>query len=377
MWVRVWSAMTCGPAPIRRLGKWFTMCAVLNGPLFAARCESAPARDQEFVVPQQDDWVDCGVILQEGADGEWDRVLWGGFALSVVKRSGTYFLYYQGSRNYDEDAGTVAWRSIGVATSGDGIRFTKYERNPVLTWTPRQNLEEGATSSAALVDASQRIVLYYGANTWAGADQVNADVRVALSDDGLRFNDAGVVLAHSDRSVWGFGDELFPLIAIRNGGERVVYYTPNGTAQRGLLAVARGDTARFSKSSPVADGGRSVRVWGPGGAARIGAQTYALFLSDERASAGGSMQVRSMTWNRPDRVTQTLATYDWADVSVGTVLLDEENQRWLLYYRNAAHDAYGVKVAPLQKRMDPQSMVIASVERWLRPAHSQCLRATA
>src|SRR5688572_16112845 len=101
-----------------------------------------------FRIPAQDDWVDQGIILEAGAEREWDYYLWGGFAFSVIKRAGTYYLYYQGSSDYrTEYDETVLWRAIGVATSSDGTHFTKYESNPVLKWFPNQSGEEGAVSS--------------------------------------------------------------------------------------------------------------------------------------------------------------------------------------------------------------------------------------
>src|SRR5687768_18585171 len=37
-------------------------------------------------IPSQTDWVDHGIILEAGDEGEWDYYLWGGFAFSVVKK---------------------------------------------------------------------------------------------------------------------------------------------------------------------------------------------------------------------------------------------------------------------------------------------------
>jgi hypothetical protein len=45
-------------------------------------------------IPAQSDWVDYGMIFEAGAEGEWDYYLWGGFALSAIKKNGTYYLYY-------------------------------------------------------------------------------------------------------------------------------------------------------------------------------------------------------------------------------------------------------------------------------------------
>lgn len=103
-------------------------------------------------IPGQSDWIDCGTIFGHGKAGEWDYYLWGGFASSVVKKDGVFYLYYQGAPGCDEGEGTVTWRSIGVATSKDGVHFSKYEGNPILTWFPHNQLEEGAVSAGAFVE---------------------------------------------------------------------------------------------------------------------------------------------------------------------------------------------------------------------------------
>ena len=175
----------------------------------------APASLEQYAssIPERSDWTDCGPVLEPGQPGEWDLYLWGGFAASVVKRGGTYFLYYQGSDGYDERDGTVTNRAIGVATSPDGLHFTKHPQNPVLRFSPTGNHEEGAVSSAVVVDGPM-VVMSYGANTWTGRDQVSADARLATSADGVRFTDHGVILDHADRQVWGYGDEIFPVIGV-------------------------------------------------------------------------------------------------------------------------------------------------------------------
>lgn len=321
-------------------------------------CESAPVHEQASILPQPSDWVDCGPVLHAGGEGEWDRHIWGGFAASILKRDGRYLLYYQGSAGYHEVEHTVMNRAIGVAVSTDGLRFAKHPSNPVLTFSPKGNHEEGAVSSAPLVDEENRVVMYYGANTWAGGDRVNADARLAVSEDGIHFSDMGVVLDHTDASVWGSGDELFPILAFRDGERRLLYYLPNGglggTLRRGRLGVARSEGTNGWQTAAVVSGRRSVRAWGAGSAVRIGSGTYALFL----ANNGGSnpqMEVRTMSAARPDHLSAPVHRYQWTDISPQTVLFDVEEDRWLMYYRRGTHEQYGVMVAvPRLRHGDPE-----------------------
>jgi hypothetical protein len=297
-------------------------------------------------IPSQTDWVDHGMIFEAGAEGEWDYYLWGGFAFSVIKMDGTYYLYYQGSSDYrTEFDETVMWRAIGVATSNDGIHFTKYEGNPILTWFPNQNGEEGAVSSGVTLGDGGEVILYYGANTEESATTVNADVRIASSFNGLNFNDLGIVLDHRDRSVWGYGDELFAVDAIYDSGQWIVYYIPNGTSESGLLGVAYGDQYNnLSKSSAVTSAGKPVPVWGTAGHVKLDQDTYALMLNNGREKR---TEVRLMSPQAPNVLGEPVAVYQFAEVQQAVFLLDEEKGTWFMYYYDLDRDGYGVKTAPI------------------------------
>ena len=100
----------------------------------------------EIEIPKQSDWTDHGTIAQPGANGEWDRRLLGGFSPSaVIKKNGTYFVYYIGASGGRSNDNGPAFRALGVLTSTDGVNFTKYAGNPVIThWEPsgHQNARE-------------------------------------------------------------------------------------------------------------------------------------------------------------------------------------------------------------------------------------------
>ena len=242
------------------------------------------ADPDEMKLPDPDDWVDYGTIFSAGAEGEWDHLLWGGFAASVVKKDNLYYLYYQGSEYYQgEPDESVMWRAIGAAVSSDGINFKKYSGNPVLTWFPNENGEEGAVSSGVTLGEDGNVVLYYGANTKESATTVNSNGRVAVSQDGLAFNDRGLVLDGKNPSLWGSGDEVFPVGAIQDNGRWIVYYIPNGVAQSGQLGVAYGSQFnQLSQSEPVMSDGQPVAAWGTIGHAKIADKTYAVIINNVR-----------------------------------------------------------------------------------------------
>ena len=301
---------------------------------------------QPIAIPGQSDWVDYGPIFTAGELGAWDFQLGGAFSASAVKKNGTTYLYYNGTCCYRIVDDSVTWRSIGVATSPDGINFTKHGGNPVVTWFPNNSGEEGAVSSAAVLDTNGQIVLYYGANTEESATTVNADGRLAVSSNGVDFTDQGIVLDHTDPSVWGSGDELFPITAIRDDGQWIVYYLPNGSPQGRKLGVTWGSARSSLDSTDAArDGGSTIAAWGTGGAAKIGADTWALFVNNVLAQPPET-QVRTLSLATPDQLSTPVEIYRFPEVRMATVLLDADSSTWFMYYRNTDSSAYGVKLAP-------------------------------
>jgi len=309
----------------------------------------SPGLAAQILVPSASEWTDHGVIFPAGQPGEWDLYLWGGFTITAVKVGATYHLYYQGSSGYDGIEDTVTGRSIGVATSPNGLNFVKSALNPVLTWhptCPANDCEEGAASAGAFTGAGGDVRLYYGANTQVSASAVNADGRLATSQDGLNFSDAAVVLNHSDTSLWGFGDELFPIIGLESQGVFVTYYIPNGAGTNRTLGAAWGtDVSTLTQSSQVTSGGTPVTAWGGGAAEQIDETTYAVFVSVVNEA---KIDVYTVDIANPHQFTGPVATYAFPGMSQGTVLLDTETSTWFLYYRTASADAYGVKTAPVR-----------------------------
>jgi hypothetical protein len=234
------------------------------------------------------------------------------------------------------------WRSIGVATSQDGIHFTKYDGNPILTWFPHQNGEEGAVSSGVTLGEDGETILFYGANTQETPITVNADVRVALSQDGVNFTDLGIALNHKDRSIWGSGDELFSVDAIYDSGKWVVYYIPNGTSEDGLLGVAYGEQYNsLKKSSAVLSNNQTIPVWGSAGHVKLSSDIYILILNNVRANRA---EVRIFSLQAPNLVSQPIREYQLDVGHQALLLFDEDYEIWFMYYRTL-DNGYGVKLA--------------------------------
>lgn len=222
------------------MNSWFAYFQSGN----SIRVRTAPVTKTGGVVdiPEDTDWTDQGVVISPGGSGSWDVRLTGALSpCTVVKKGDTYFLYYIGADG-DRSDGGPRHRALGVAYGTDGINFTKYAGNPILTFLPNNGDEEGIFSAGAFLDTNDEIVLYYSALTEDSPTTVVSDGRLAVSSNGLDFSDQGMVLSHSDSGVWGYGDELFPVGAFREGSTYYVYYIAKGYSAYWDVALAQGSS---------------------------------------------------------------------------------------------------------------------------------------
>lgn len=294
------------------------------------------------VLPEPGDWTDLGPVLDTGPFGAWDALMEGITPSAIVRRDGRFLLYYVGSHDYIADTANVgpAGRALGVATSDDGLTWTKAASNPVIAYSPTDNPEEGAVSAGMVVDAGGRLLAYYGANAAerSSAILVNADVRLATSGDGIDFRDAGRVLRHDDRRAWGGGDELHAVLALRAGSRYFLYYVPNGSREAGRLGYCVGASpTSLDVCGPVRSGSNPVPARGPSSAVPVGDDHWAVFVSNR-----GTLHAYVVAAACPAAFGPPLAAYDVGSNSV--VTLDRERRTWFMYYDRWTH--VGVKVAP-------------------------------
>ncbi len=322
-------------------------------------------------IPKQSDWTDSGMVVSAGPPDSWDTRLSGAISPStVVKKEGVYFLYYigaDGDRGFPHTDRGPRHRALGVATSTDGIHFIKYNGNPILTFLPNNNDEEGIFSAAATLDKNGNVVLYYGALD-AGTStstKVHSDVRLAISSNGLDFNDLGVVISHANSSVWGYGDELFPVGSFRANSKWYVYYIAKGRDAFWDLGLAQGSSMNnLSNSKPVLAGryfakstirllrrigrrlGRSGNyIIGGGDPVWLGPDKIGLFIL--RDFSKRIIEIRTASIKYPAALSTPLDTYNFNDVSHFTMFIDKETKTWFMYYLNSAEDTIRVKTAPI------------------------------
>ena len=289
--------------------------------------------------PAVGDWDAGTLAFSHGAEGEWDHILWGGFANSLIKKGDTYFLYYQGSPNYDEQCDSVAGRAIGVATSTDGITWTKSPNNPVITWSSQGSIEEGAVGSAAWLGADGKIYVYYGANTGSGCT-VRTSLRLAVSEDGENFQDAGEVLSPNNRDVWGAGDEFHPVGVYVQGDQWNLFYIPNGVPLARKLGVGVGEAPNgFDRSTGLNDS--TVPAWGPVSVMLDGAQSV---LVTNPQGVSGPLNFYRFDAADPAFV-QLQDSYALPDCTQASVIYEESAHRWMMSCRDQNAENYYIRNA--------------------------------
>jgi hypothetical protein len=304
------------------------LMALVVGMLLAAA--SGPAHAAPF--PPLSAFVDQGIVLQAGPPGSWDVRLEGAISpTTAIKKGGTFFLYYVGADGNRSTDGGPRHRALGVATSTDGIHFTKYAGNPIITNLPHNNEEEGVFSAGATLDDSGNIVLYYGATTAADSTttEVNCDVRVGVSSDGLTFSGLGIVVDHADTSVWDYGDELSPIGAFRAGGTWYVYYIGKGVAGLWLLGLASGPAYdSLTTTQSVMQGSTVVSAYGGGDPLSVEGGQFTML--NRKSGTDAATYVYQVSTSAPAAFNPP-STYNFTDLNHVTGLYDTASGTWFLY----------------------------------------------
>jgi hypothetical protein len=264
----------------------------------------------------------------------------------MVKKNGIYYLYYIGADGDRSTDGGPRHRAIGVATSTDGIHFSKYEGNPIITYLPQNNEEEGVFSAAATLDANGDILLYFGGMIAKNQSSttVSSDILLAISSDGLTFHNPGIVISHADKSVWGRGDELFPLGIYEQNGIRYLYYIAKGIGAQWDLGLALGiDRKTFSDSQPILEKGDDII-----GGNVVHAGDGEIFLFLVRDFEQGRIEVRRSDPTSSGQLSPAMDTYDFGNNwRHATVYLDSESSTWFMYHRPRGGNEIYVRTAGL------------------------------
>lgn len=185
-----------------------------------------------------------GPVLARGAAGTWDDVDL--LNPSVVKFKGKLFNYYSA---YDG----ALWRT-GVATSDDGITWTKYENNPVLEpSTDGWDTQYIAANGSALLWRDKIFYFFHGMN-----DQGKHAIGLATSEDGFNFTkEPYPVLEPGLPGAWDSMGVADPYV-VRDGDGLSLYFlgqNEQSTQRIGIAQSSDGRTWAKHIANPILDAG--------------------------------------------------------------------------------------------------------------------------
>lgn len=314
-------------------------------PVSTRAIEDTATHPADLLVPQQEDWIDYGHVLEAGAEGEWDFLWADETPGSIIKKDGLYYFYFIAADGNTSVIGEPRRRSIGVATSQDGIHYTKYPGNPIVTFLSLSDEVDGANSAGITLDDDGKFVMYYGGAS-GRRDLLTSDGRLAVSDDGFHFTDQGLVMHHLNPFLYGFGDEIFPTAVFHHRGIWYVYYLPNGGMNNRTLGMAWGNRPnRLFRSTGVLDDGgpeEPIGIWG--NVIRLAPDRIAMIIQ-RLWWPDTFVEVRTASPDAPHRLNPPLARYDIPNLRRGAIFLDHERRTWFMLY-NDFDRFWDLKLAP-------------------------------
>jgi predicted GH43/DUF377 family glycosyl hydrolase len=179
-------------------------------------------------------------VMTPGSAGAWDAYLW---EARVIKDGETYKMWYQGATT---GAGPF---KTGYATSPDGITWTKYSGNPVLSGTTGK-WDQDYAGIRSVIKIGNTYHAWYEANTGSAKFAVG----YATSTDGINWTkvstDAPVL--QGDSGAWDDAS-LVPNV-IKVGDKYLMFYsTRTGTAKIGIATSTDGQNWTKYSGNPVFD----------------------------------------------------------------------------------------------------------------------------
>ncbi|HSP88120.1 MAG TPA: hypothetical protein VLN45_08295 [Ignavibacteriaceae bacterium] len=145
-------------------------------------------------------------VLTGNSNNEYQVV-----ATSVIKIENTYYMYYNAG-HYQQ-----SW-TINLATSVDGINWTKHSGNPILTAT--QTWEGNGVHSPSVIENDNNYLMVYG-----GMD--NLGLGMATSTDGINWNSPTdpFFTKENTSNNWGANDIAYPNFIRDSNNKLRIYYT--------------------------------------------------------------------------------------------------------------------------------------------------------
>ncbi|KAB0671375.1 hypothetical protein F6V30_01980 [Oryzomonas sagensis] len=180
-------------------------------------------------------------ILGLGSPGDWDE---NGVAHpSVIERSGQIMMYYSGFGLEGEQ--------IGLANSTDGVSFTKFSGNPVVKLGGMGEWDSGGVDHPSIIhDGKQYVMAYRG--WASGTTDIHSSIGIATSYDGINWtkNPSNPVLRPGPPGSWDDYGVLAPRLWFDSGVYNMNYSgKPNNTLLSSIGHAQATSLASWVKSN--------------------------------------------------------------------------------------------------------------------------------
>lgn len=280
-----------------------------------------------YSIPTESQFGPAASILTAGV---WDTIFWGGVPGTTLRVGDTYYFYYVGADTDGDPNYNVLFRAIGLATSSDGVTWTKDAGNPIITYTTSggTETEEGASNPVVLY-ADKVWHMWYGASRATGGDQVDVDIRYRTSADGITWTGDALVYSNA-------GDEYIPVGAFIDSGVYHLYYVGPLTGGAGNLRHRYGSTPTALDTDELMLSGswRAARGFQP-----LDVSTFLITLG-----TGSAVTLRTIARATPGSISSEVTQHS-SDLGSQSLFFDMVGRRWLLIKPNVDGDAFVLRLA--------------------------------
>lgn len=158
-------------------------------------------------------------VLSVGSSAEWDNGFLEG--PSVIKDGNTYKMWYCGYDAIPDGNGTDGHANIGYATSLDGINWVKDASNPIFT-TGVNSWDSVYVQDPHVIKENGMYYMWYGGNN---VETYGQKVGYAWSSDGINWTKyaANPVLSNGSPGEWDSNTASFPSVLNDNGIYKMWY----------------------------------------------------------------------------------------------------------------------------------------------------------
>lgn len=284
------------------------------------------------------------MLAGSGAAGTFDQT--GVLYPTVIKVGGTYRMYYAGLNAGGAQAG------IGLATSTDGVTWTRAQSTPVIGLTSGNFDSTQVGGTGVVYDNGTYYVFYHGFNG------TNWRLGLATSTDGVTFQKSGSNPILNLAGGWD-STHLHTPSVIKEGNNWTMYYMGhNGTNWAGVGVATSNNGTSWTKfaGNPVIRGGQG---WdnndlGMPVATKIGPVTYVHYSGSNgnwRTGLAYSLDGRLFTKAPYNPTLQLIpGTLQSTHVHQGQIVFDGDKAR----YWYSAHDGTTWRIVGAVQHLAPR-----------------------